>query len=665
MYARRFDDAIRVVEEAATCIADGESRDEAARYLAKVCSDANCVGGFAAPLDGLLRLGLAYCGERRDVTWATLKELAIYREPDPLGIPQDTPDRRHIAAIFEAAQAKNLPDGRYIPIPWTSRAEIVATHPLPSRFVKVGDYRRAASIFREEAGESERQGQIDKALYIWSDISYFHTALGEFAESRTAHRRAAALAERSVEPSTGVAELVIAEDDWRAAMDEGWDQPMENVGPGLGEGLVLDRYRAIIHAARARTDARMGRTREALRMLESLLPAVDQAPAWAENYARLACDLAETLWFADRTDRIDIIERNLRKKVITPDFHQPMRDGRLAVARVCALQQRYDEAVEWFAKARTALDEQGARPLRAIVDYDEALMYARRAAPGDRERAAPLVDAALAQFRTLGMSGWIRRAEALEAGYVVPEAAMAADRPAVTAITLGTGDLVPNAEALGVTAEGAPRETVPALRSEPGADGTECVFHRDGEYWTLAYAGRIVRLRDAKGLRYIAHLLAAPGTEVHVGDLVALGAGANDDAADVPRSVAQGDLGTVLDPRARAEYKRRLDDLRDELAEATGAGDVGRAAGARHEIEQITGELAAAYGLGGRARMAGDPVERLRKAVTNQIRRILERIRAGHPSLGLHLEKGLRTGVFCCTPRSGRLPGGSEFTPRF
>ena len=40
-------------------------------------------------------------------------------------------------------------------------------------------------------------------------------------------------------------------------------------------------------------------------------------------------------------------------------------------------------------------------------------MYARRDAAGDRERAQPLVDAALAQFRTLGMPGWIRRAEAL------------------------------------------------------------------------------------------------------------------------------------------------------------------------------------------------------------------------------------------------------------
>jgi hypothetical protein len=34
----------------------------------------------------------------------------------------------------------------------------------------------------------------------------------------------------------------------------------------------------------------------------------------------------------------------------------------------------------WFERAREVLDQQGARPLRAITDYDEALMYARRGA---------------------------------------------------------------------------------------------------------------------------------------------------------------------------------------------------------------------------------------------------------------------------------------------
>jgi hypothetical protein len=51
--------------------------------------------------------------------------------------------------------------------------------------------------------------------------------------------------------------------------------------------------------------------------------------------------------------------------------------------------------------------------VRAIVDYDEALMYFRRRADGDRERGLPLLEAALVQFREIGMTGWIRRAVGL------------------------------------------------------------------------------------------------------------------------------------------------------------------------------------------------------------------------------------------------------------
>ena len=72
---------------------------------------------------------------------------------------------------------------------------------------------------------------------------------------------------------------------------------------------------------------------------------------------------------------IEVIERNIREKVVTPDFRYPMQDRRLSLARLCALRGRYDEAADWFAKARAVLEEQGARPLRAIADLDEFFMF--------------------------------------------------------------------------------------------------------------------------------------------------------------------------------------------------------------------------------------------------------------------------------------------------
>jgi len=66
----------------------------------------------------------------------------------------------------------------------------------------------------------------------------------------------------------------------------------------------------------------------------------------------------------------------------------------------------------------------------------------------------------------------------------------------------------------------------------PGAQ----VFRREGEYWTLAYAGTTVRLRDAIGLHYVAHLLTHPNQRVDVRELAAAVKGVGTDDAERARS---------------------------------------------------------------------------------------------------------------------------------
>ena len=46
-------------------------------------------------------------------------------------------------------------------------------------------------------------------------------------------------------------------------------------------------------------------------------------------------------------------------------------------------------------------------------------------------------------------------------------------------------------------------------------------FVCQGEYWTLAFDDRLIRLRDSKGLRQLALLLREPGRLFQVLDLVA------------------------------------------------------------------------------------------------------------------------------------------------
>jgi hypothetical protein len=59
--------------------------------------------------------------------------------------------------------------------------------------------------------------------------------------------------------------------------------------------------------------------------------------------------------------------------------------------------------------------EQGARPRLAVCDYDEGRMYARRAGPGDADRARALLDAARAQYEAMGLTGRLRRTAELRA----------------------------------------------------------------------------------------------------------------------------------------------------------------------------------------------------------------------------------------------------------
>jgi hypothetical protein len=167
------------------------------------------------------------------------------------------------------------------------------------------------------------------------------------------------------------------------------------------------------------------------------------------------------------------------------------------------------------------------------------------------------------------------------------------------------------------------------------------VFRRDGGVWTLAFHGRTVPLRDAKGLRDLAVLLAVPGQEVSATDLVA---GAGSQAA-----AAIGALGAdpVLDDRARDSYRTRLADLDDELAVADAHHDLERSARLAAERDALIDELARATGLGGRRRRLGDTAERARTTVTARIRDAIRRIEQAHPELGAHLRASIVTGTRC------------------
>jgi hypothetical protein len=202
-----------------------------------------------------------------------------------------------------------------------------------------------------------------------------------------------------------------------------------------------------------------------------------------------------------------------------------------------------------------------------------------------------------------------------------------------------------------------------ALDEQPAADLN--MFRREGDYWSVVFEGRTVRVRDLKGVRYLARLLAHPGREFHVLDLVAAETGrvsqVESSQAAGPSHAALGDAGEMLDARAKNAYRRRLAEIEDDMEQARAIGDTERAAQADAERDFLVRELSRAVGLGGRDRRAASASERARVGVTRAVRQAIARIGEHHPQLGEHLNRAVRTGTHCAYLPDPRAPAAWRF----
>ena len=279
-------------------------------------------------------------------------------------------------------------------------------------------------------------------------------------------------------------------------------------------------------------------------------------------------------------------------------------------------------------------DDAGVRPV--ALECLDILAHARAEA-GDAERGALLLGAVEAIREQLGTPPEPRELERLERVHGALKAALGLEP---LAAALGAGRALSWSDAVDEglrTAEPA----AAADRPPTAEEAIDVVFHRSGDMWAISRSGHEVLLRDSKGIRYLAELIAAEGRELHALDLA--GAGLEQPGWE------------LLDDAARSAYRQRLAELEEELDEAERFGDPERVRRASDERDSLNAELAAALGLGGRSRRTPSSVERARKAVSNRIRDALVRIEREDPELGAHLRRSVRMGSECAyqpEPRS-------------
>ena len=345
--------------------------------------------------------------------------------------------------------------------------------------------------------------------------------------------------------------------------------------------------------------------------------------------------LAEVAWFLRDADRAAVLHDVLlpyRGLVVdTVESSVGAVDRYLGLAAMTAGDLR--NAERYLCDALDLNTRIGARPWAARTRADLAGLLLARDQPGDRERAVELLEAAVKAATQLGMTAFAERAE--------------------QALASGAG-----------SPARAPRIVPPPAADTATAGSTSwSVCRREGEYWSVAFAGEAFRLKDVKGLHYLAHLLCHPGREFHVLDLAAIGRGTEGSGPRTSRARQDGlhraglsGTGPILDEQAKAAYRTRLRELEEELAEATSWADPARAARARQEMQFLAGELSSAVGLGGRDRTTGSEAERARVNITRAIRTAMARIRAQSPALAGHLDATIRTGTFCSYAPDPRVP---------
>lgn len=257
---------------------------------------------------------------------------------------------------------------------------------------------------------------------------------------------------------------------------------------------------------------------------------------------------------------------------------------------------RRDEASEHFAHALEAARRSGGRPATALI----ALDYARHLASSDDGESK-------------------KQARAL--------AKLACN----TAVEVGMKAVATDATALTETLEAA---VPPSAEAPPHP-----VMVRNGDSWLVSFGNVEFHVKDVRGVRMLAALVAEPGREFHALDLSG--------ARSAAERVDLGDSGAEIDDQARRQYRARVLELRVELAEAEEWNDTARAERAREELDAIESELSRAMGLGGRERRRGSAAERARVNVQRRIRDAIRRIETFHPGLARHLDRSVRTGTYC------------------
>lgn len=163
------------------------------------------------------------------------------------------------------------------------------------------------------------------------------------------------------------------------------------------------------------------------------------------------------------------------------------------------------------------------------------------------------------------------------------------------------------------------------------------VIRRSGDGWFIRAFGEAGHFRNLVGLLYIARLVQSAGKPCPAAALL------RDEAIHRPtvseQEAFQAGLSAgasrqpVLDEGALAGYRRELDEYDKAIAQAERDGDVTQAVILRQERQDLLERMQTDMGLGGKERLFGTDMDKLRQSVSQALKRAYHALRNAKPRM--------------------------------
>jgi len=425
-----LEDAQHSVEEALAALSASGAEPAVGAGLIVSVARALKQGGASPTLwEALVERGLALVGERRDLAWARLMLLRenweqvssgtviagrwLGLDAQAVAVARASGDEDDYAQTLNTFERRTRAEtGAVLALARAWRRPTAILHALTIAGVdfahRHGAFPEAIECFRELQAAGKRYGSIQAQADGLAQLGVIRISQGDLALARETFRQAQEVLPRLGavhrlrwgETAAACCLAYYFEGDWPTLAGTAAQFATSQAAVRLPIGPLAAAFAAFAYA-------RAGNPAEARRLLECFTPVVERLAPHNLTVA-ISCIV---VWELEATEFADTYRRAIGD-LVASGVGYLFLPHELGIARMDALLGRADEAAEYFCRTRDRMAADSCRPLRAIVDYDEALSLIRMSA-ASRDRIALLLDRALAVFAETGMEGWLERARTL------------------------------------------------------------------------------------------------------------------------------------------------------------------------------------------------------------------------------------------------------------